>query len=166
MERESWLWALLLSPDTPTPTAFCGLEALCWVPLSWPNRGESGPLWGLQAHSLTGEKSQGPMYAEGCPVPGSRAPRCGLQGGPGAADQGWFPYFPGHQMELLPPSSLFRDSLPWQQRQLEWSGRLWGGGCPGGGQEAIREWRQAAWNTSSYRAAATGEERPKHSSIN
>lgn len=34
---------------------------------------------------------------------GSLAPHRGLEGGPGTTDPNLLPYFPGHQMELLPP---------------------------------------------------------------
>lgn len=50
-------------------------------------------------------------------------PHGGLEGGPGAADPNLLPYFPGRQMELLPPPTLLNE-------QLEWSGRLQGGTGP------------------------------------
>lgn len=50
-------------------------------------------------------------------------------------------------MEILPPSFLFRDLLPPSAARairMVWQALETGGG-PGGSQEAIREWRKAAW---------------------
>ena len=62
--------------------------------------------------------------------------------GPSTADLDLLPYFLGHQMELLPPSSLFSEDLPLSAAaaaiRMVWKAPGRGGG-PGGGQEAIRE---------------------------
>lgn len=52
---------------------------------------------------------------------------CGLKGRPSNAPS-WFPRLPGHQMELLPPSSLLGDQFPPSAaKAIRGSGRLWGG---------------------------------------
>lgn len=130
--------------------------------------GQTKRSWSFWAHlTMAEEKSWESVYLKsawhrGCP------PRFVDSRGRPSNARTWFPHLPGHQMELLPPASLFRDQLPPSaaraiKRVLEALGR---GGGPGGGQEAIRKWRKAAWTPLLIRAAATGEEGWKCFSIN
>lgn len=70
-------------------------------------------------------------------------------------------------MELLPPTPLLRDKpLPLQQEQLEGLGGSGEGGAQVVARRLLEDGERQPRDTSLYRAAATGEERPKHFSSN
>lgn len=142
VEKEGWLWALHCLPPPPPP-----LPSVAWRPKAGPSFvGQTKGSWGLcrggaQGHPLTGEEKSQESRPKECWAPWPPRLASWPRGGPSAADLGLLPCFLGHQMELLPPSSLFSEDLPPSAAsaiRMVWKTPGRGGG-PGGGQEAIRE---------------------------
>lgn len=122
------------------------------VGVSFEVQGPSFDRKGKEPKASLGLKSAWPH--------GSLAPHRGLEGGPGTTDPHLLPYFPGHQMELLPPPASVAGAI-----RMVWQapGR---GGALVVARGLLQNGDRQLGDTSLNKAAITGEESPRQFSIN